>query len=85
MIYDFMLKATYEYYRDKYNEFLVESKYEEQLCPSIYKIDEIMLNLQSQKRNTFNRKNNMASKQLCNWNFFINIDLEELKPCKDDD
>ena len=45
MLYDFMLKSTYGYYRDKYNEFLKESKFEESLCPSIYKIDDIMLNL----------------------------------------
>jgi hypothetical protein len=46
-LYDFMLKATHEYYRDKYNEFLSEGKFEEADCPSIYKIDEIMLNLKS--------------------------------------
>jgi hypothetical protein len=46
-LHEFMLRATHMYYRDKYLEFLKESKMEETLCPSIYKIDEIMLNLKS--------------------------------------
>jgi hypothetical protein len=45
MLYEFMLRCTHEYYRDKYTDFLKEAGYEEHLCPSIYKIDEIMLNL----------------------------------------
>jgi hypothetical protein len=44
-----MLKATHEYYKDKYTEFLKLRDFDESLCPSIYKLDEIMLNLNSKK------------------------------------
>jgi hypothetical protein len=47
MIYEFMLKITYQYYRDKYFEFLKHRQFDETLCPSMHKIDEIMLNIQS--------------------------------------
>lgn len=77
-LHDFMLKATHMYYRDKYAEFLKEVRYEESLCPSIYKIDEIMLNLKSQKSCVGKKGNLNNTKIKCDWNFFINIDLEDL-------
>jgi hypothetical protein len=45
MVYEFMMKITYQYYRDKYLEFLKHRHYDETLCPSMHKIDEIMLNI----------------------------------------
>lgn len=49
LLHDFMLRATHMYYRDKYAQFLIASKYNDTLCPSLLKIDEIMLNLSSAK------------------------------------
>ena len=42
-----MLRATHMYYRDKYHDYLKEANMDESLRPSIYKIDDIMLNLKS--------------------------------------
>lgn len=74
-LYEFMLKATYEYYRDKFKEFLALRQYDETLCPSIYKIDEVMLNLRSKKTFINKKAKGVSQKQLANWNFFINIDI----------
>lgn len=82
-----MLKITYQYYRDKYFEFLKHRQFDETLCPSMHKIDEIMLNIQSQKPSLglSNRaKNSTISKKVSHWHYFYNIDMEDLKPATSD-
>jgi hypothetical protein len=48
----------------------------------MHKIDEIMLNIQSQKPSFgINRsKSTTISKKVSHWHYFYNIDLEDLRP-----
>jgi len=83
MVYEFMMKITYQYYRDKYLEFLKHRQFDETLCPSMHKIDEIMLNIQSQKPSLglgSRHRNATISKKVSHWHYFYNIDLEDLTP-----
>ena len=81
LFYDFMLRLIHNYYRDKYTEFLQYRNFEEGLCPSISRIDEIFLSIQSSKSDIITRRPVSTTFKVSYWNYFLNIDLEDVIPC----
>jgi hypothetical protein len=80
-----MLSKVHHYYKDKWFEFLKIREFDESLCPSIYKIDEILLDLLAHKKLPYRKRTSHHIRANINWDYFKNIDISDLHAASSQD